>query len=314
MKTAKLQRTHGGWLVALLVAVAGCGPATLTPEETADALAVGQAAQELSTVNGISVNGISSNGISSNGISSNGLTQGALDTYDFSSWFDADPVQHDTLMHYLVLCGMDAGQSVTYTAPATGKTYTWAGLLGLTPGWASGRPITETEEQLMTACLEAHANKYGIHVPISVLGRSSLLRAIPYTKEELQTFSRPEACFFGNLFNGEGMFVGSEKRWLDSKESTVRACGLSSGPHDTSSQCAPLIHVGSCTSVCKLHWTGLYYESCTWNGKQYKPLTTRLRPQDVYRCGDGVCQFTEHCGTGHTWDSCRADCGLCPSR
>ena len=48
------------------------------------------------------------------------------------------------------------------------------------------------------------------------------------------------------------------------------------------------------------------------NGIQYKVLTTRLRPSDVYTCGDGVCQVSEHCGTGQTADNCGLDCGPCP--
>ena len=41
-------------------------------------------------------------------------------------------------------------------------------------------------------------------------------------------------------------------------------------------------------------------------------LTTRIRAQDVNRCGDGVCQFTEKCGSNNSYDSCSSDCGACP--
>ena len=40
-------------------------------------------------------------------------------------------------------------------------------------------------------------------------------------------------------------------------------------------------------------------------------LLKRLREADVYRCGDGVCQFTESCGNGTQYDNCRSDCGRC---
>ncbi|HYO74429.1 MAG TPA: hypothetical protein VEU33_50975 [Archangium sp.] len=53
------------------------------------------------------------------------------------------------------------------------------------------------------------------------------------------------------------------------------------------------------------------YVSCRHNGTTYLPLTTRMRDEDIYRCGDGVCQFTESCGTGRTYDNCRLDCGRC---
>jgi hypothetical protein len=71
-------------------------------------------------------------------------------------------------------------------------------------------------------------------------------------------------------------------------------------------------HVGSCESFCTLDATGTQYTSCTYNGVTYKPLTTRISPADIYTCGDHVCQFTEHCGTGTTADNCGVDCGACP--
>jgi hypothetical protein len=45
--------------------------------------------------------------------------------------------------------------------------------------------------------------------------------------------------------------------------------------------------------------------------KSYLPITTRILPSDLYKCGDGTCQFTEQCGTGTTAASCQADCGVC---
>jgi len=54
-----------------------------------------------------------------------------------------------------------------------GISYTWAGLLGLAPHWAAGEPIPENEQQLVSACLGAHANRYGAHVPISLLGQTA---------------------------------------------------------------------------------------------------------------------------------------------
>ena len=146
-----------------------------------------------------------------------------------------------------------------------------------------------------------------------MLGDDSKGRKIKYTRDELATYSRPEACFFGNLFDEEGIFVGSDRDYLDPTESSARACGLTSSMEATNNECPPFVHIGSCASVCELDKSKLYYERCRINGKTYLPITTRLKPADVYRCGDGVCQFTEHCGTGTTWDNCRADCGTCPA-
>jgi hypothetical protein len=169
--------------------------------------------------------------------------------------------------------------------------------------------VTEAEEQVMTACLAAHVNKYGVHIPLSMLGRDAKGQVLGFDQQELATYSRPEGCFFGNLFKGEGFFVGLNGLSLSGAESSVRTCAL--GSNDTTSACAPMAYVGLCKSLCTREGTNPYYTSCTLNGRQYKPLTTRLRPEDMYQCGDGVCQVTEHCGGGTTSDSCEVDCGAC---
>jgi hypothetical protein len=72
-----------------------------------------------------------------------------------------------------------------------------------------------------------------------------------------------------------------------------------------------MVFVGSCKDFCTLDASKTFYESCTQGGKTYKPLTTRLRPQEVYDCGDGVCQISESCGTRSEYWQCK-DCGPCP--
>lgn len=303
-----------GTLALLLGAqmlAAGCGPAqepsalshqtqaVQSDDNTADATS----SNGLS-VNGISVNGLSVNGLSVNGISVNGLSTAGVNTGDFSGWFQTDPQKNDTLMRYMVRCGVAAGRSVTYTEPGTGTVHTWQGLLGLTPDWASGQPVTEAEQQVMTACLGAHVNKYGAHVPISVLGRTAKGQALTIGQDELTTYAMKEGCFFGNLFKDEGFYVGVESGFslVDNPSlSSVRACALMSS--DTDSKCAPLAFAGECGSLCTRDGTNPYYTTCTLNGRQYKALTTRIRWSDVSNCGDGVCQVSEVGG------SCVADCG-----
>ena len=221
------------------------------------------------TLNGMTLNGLSLNGLSLNGLSLNGLA-----TETFSNWFGQWPVFNDMVMRYVVLCAVPAGASRTYVDPDTGRSYTWYGGLGLAPDWSNGSPASLAEQQAVSACLAAHANKYGLRIPVSLLGKTAQGQVIPYSASELATY-----------FNREGS-GGSES-------------------------CAPLIYVGGCSSVCTLDASGTYYASCTYNGVTYRPLTTRVRAADVFQCGDGVCQFTESCGTGDTYDSCKLDCGTC---
>ncbi|AKF84113.1 GLTT repeat-containing protein [Myxococcus fulvus] len=300
-------------LPALLAGAVGCGPEGLGGVDPSESVATHEdglvSTNGLST-NGLSTNGLSTNGLSTNGLSTNGLSTNGLSTNGlFNTWFSSNPAAGDQLMRYVARCALSSSQTLTYTH--NGTTYAWPGSLGLAPTWSTtNQPASVAEQQVVSACLAAHANKFGVHVNISVQGRGATNVSIPTTTEEVQTYSQKEACFFGNLFNNEGLFAANDANYLAYDQSTVRTCGLSSWSGDTA--CAPTIqHVGSCLDHCQLDATRTHYSRCTYNGVEYKPLVTRIRPQDIYRCGDGVCQVSEKCGTGVTPDSCKADCGTC---
>jgi hypothetical protein len=297
-------------VLAVLMGTVACGTVGEAPETTES---LGTQEQELGaangiTVNGITVNGITVNGITVNGITVNGITVNGLATSEFSTWFSQNVEQNATLMSYIVRCAVPAGQERFYQDHASGQSFAWQGSLGLAPGWASGQPINEAEQQLVSACLAAHVNKFGIHVPFSVLGRTAAQEPIPYSAEELQTFNRREGCFFGNLFTGEGIFAGADRGSLFDEESSLRVCALTTSQDASSSACAPMVHVENCENFCTLDPSGLFYTECTYNGRTYLPLTTRISQDIVYTCGDGVCQYTESCGMS---TACEADCGPC---
>jgi hypothetical protein len=255
------------------------------------------------------------NGLAMNGLAMNGLAMNGLATTDFRAWFDADPATASSVMTYVVRCALPARRSLSFTSPTSGLAYTWTGSLGLAPGWASGLPASVAEQQIITACLAAHVNKYGVHVSISVLGQGATGVPIPVGKNELSTYSQREGCFFGNLFAGEGVSVGLDHEIWSPSTSSARGCAFDIFGIGPSADCPPIDNVGPCWLSCKPDPTGTSYTSCgrwvngTW--KSYLPITTRLLPADVYTCGDGTCQFTERCGTGTTADSCLADCGVC---
>ncbi len=297
------------FLVMLSVLV-GCG--TVEPLVEVSPPGLDRASQELVEDNGMSLNGLSLNGLSLNGLSLNGLSLNGLSSETFSQWFGQNPSFNQTVMRYVVRCAVPEGESRTYRDPVTGHSYTWQGSMGLAPNWSDGASASVAEQQVVSACLAAHANKYGMRVSVSLLGRNAQEVAIPASSSELSTYFHREACFFGNLFSSSGaVYVGADWEQMNTRKSSTRACGLSSRSSGGSESCAPLIHVGSCASFCTLDASGTYYTSCTYNGVTYRPLTTRVSAADVYECGDGVCQFTERCGTGDTYDSCKLDCGTC---
>lgn len=258
--------------------------------------------------NGLGTNGLGANGLGANGLSTSGLSISAMNTPEFVTWFNQDPELAGMVMKYIVTCAVAESSSRTWTNPSTSVQYTWNGSLGLTPAWASGSPATELEQQLLTACLAAHTNKYGLHVPISLQGLDATGTPIPVGALEFATFSAKEACFFGNLFQGEGIFAGNDGV-LSETASSVRACGLESDS-DNVDECPPIHHVASCQTLCVPDALNNYYPSCTYNGKNYRAITTRIRPVDIFVCGDGVCQISESCGVGLTPGNCR-DCGPC---
>ncbi|MBZ4416477.1 hypothetical protein [Myxococcus sp. RHSTA-1-4] len=269
------------------------------------------------SANGLITNGLITNGLITNGLITNGLTSLGVSTPSFNQWFDSNALEFsDMVMKYVVSCAYAEGTSLTYRSSTTMVTYTWYGLLGLTPGWASGLPISPDEEQLITGCLAAHVNKFGIQMEVSIRGATATGALLSVTKEESTEFSEKEAAFFGNLVTDGVVFACSDRN-LSGQESSARACALSSQASGLSPECPPIQHVGSCGSVCVLDKGKAHYTRCTVNGLTYLPLTTRIRSSDIYRCGDGICQVSESCdpdlrSTNNRYNACESDCGDCP--
>ncbi|QRN95190.1 hypothetical protein JRI60_39915 [Archangium violaceum] len=286
----------------LWTATLACGPAEEAPGDEEPA----SQRQAARSSNSETLNGLAFNGLAFNGLAFNGLAFNGLNSASFSAWFQQNDSLADMVMRYVVTCAVPAGETRMYTDPQ-GRTYVWAGSLGLAPDWANGQPATVREQQLVSGCLAAHVNKYGRTVPISILGANARGQPIPTTQAELQEFSQREGCFFGNLFKNEGIYVGNDASPLGRNRSSVRACALSG----RSDECPPIVPIGSCAASCTPDATNTYYTRCNRNGITYVPLITRIHPQDIYVCGDGTCQFTESCGIGLSTVQCTLDCGIC---
>src|ERR1044071_1595203 len=233
-RRGRTKRTSMKQLMVLALLAAGCTDARDPSATTVD---------DLSTENGISFNGKSLNGMSFNGMSFNGLDLG-LGTTSFASWFNADSARNTIEMQYVVKCAKSSGTTVTWTNPQTGATYSWPGLLGLAPTWTN-RAMTTTEQQLITACLLAHGNKYGVHVAIAVEGKTASGSVLPQGTGELTTFSVKEAAFFGNTVTGDGMFVCLDHATWDASRSSARACGYDTHASGASTACPPMYQVRS---------------------------------------------------------------------
>src|SRR5436190_13246625 len=174
----------GSFLAASVLG--GCIPEQnddATREEGAVASANG-----LHSINGLKVNnGLDSgNGLHSiNGLKvNNGLssTEGLM-----TSTAGRETVE------YLVRCALPAGVNLV-KADQYGANYTFKGSLGLAPAWETGACDGNCQE-LVSACMMAHVNTAGIHVPLWVVAD------VPNVGWGLDpNYPNQEGSFFGNIF------------------------------------------------------------------------------------------------------------------
>ena len=126
-----------------------------------------------------------------------------------------------TLLSYIARCALPSGYVASVTA-ASGQAYGFQGLLGLAPEWRNGA-IAQEKGRWVSACLLAHANLYGKHVNIELVGAHPALASRP------ANLTAQEAAFYGDLFAGRHqvttMFacIGSARDGLS--EAPPRVCG-----------------------------------------------------------------------------------------
>jgi hypothetical protein len=146
-------------------------------------------------------------------------------------------------------------------------------------------------------------NGLGKHVQISVRGFLADGAAIPVTETEAAMFGFHEAAFVGNLFDGTGVGVALEADSYDPAVTTPRGCAAEFGVQQL---CLPMVPLGRSAELCTVGSDGVTWSDCVVSTnagpRHFKPVQTFLQASDVYRCGDGVCQFTENA------DTCPADC------
>ena len=136
---------------------------------------------------------------------------------------------------------------------------------------------------------------------------------IPVAATEDQDYPVTEGCFFGNLFNGTGVFSGTDSADNDPAiYSSPRACAMDIQSMNT---CAPMISTGiSCSRICtRAPGSSTAYDTCGFGWWRFRAINTRIQSSEVYVCGDGTCQFTETCYNPTTGSGCASDCGISPA-
>jgi hypothetical protein len=153
--------------------------------------------EPLMTTNGLSlINGLSmTNGLSMiNGLTmKSGIVQ-ALNASGLSatsSFMNSDTGR--STVAYLVRCALPSNQSIT-KKDQNGTSYTFPGQIGVAPQWQSGTCDEDCQQQV-TACLLAHVNTSGVHIPLWIVGDSP---AISWNQNS--AYPDQEGSFFGNIF------------------------------------------------------------------------------------------------------------------
>ena len=190
------------WLAAALAfaaALGGCQPPAAEDDSaSADSELVAtnglQMINGLTMVNGLSGNGLSGNGLSGNGLSAQALVVNPLSTTGLTSSSGLiNSAAGRTTLSYLVRCALPAGRTITKT-DSNGASYSFAGGIGLTPEWETGTCNGDCQ-RWNSACLLAHVNTAGIHVPIWIVGQNPGLGW-----GQSATYPNQEGTFFGNIF------------------------------------------------------------------------------------------------------------------
>src|SRR5690606_19461865 len=96
-------------------------------------------------------------------------------------------------LQYIARCALAEGESLR--GEANGQSWSFPGLLGVAPQWEHG-PLDTAGREIMSACLLAHVNAFGVSVPISI--RS--LRLAEADVFESSVFYYGDGAFYGNLF------------------------------------------------------------------------------------------------------------------
>ena len=132
------------------------------------------------------------NGLSGNGLSGNGLLMNPLKTGILTTGTMMNSTDGRTTMTYIVRCALASGKTIT-AKDSGGTSYSFAGGIGVAPEWETGTCGTVCQER-MSACLLAHVNTSGVHIPIWLDGEG----AIGWGQNA--SYPYQEGSFFGNIF------------------------------------------------------------------------------------------------------------------
>ncbi|WP_437812590.1 hypothetical protein [Sorangium sp. So ce1078] len=247
---------------------------------------VGIAPSALEYLNALNPNALNPNALNPNALNPNALSPNALNPNALSpaalSAIRAPGAEGDLsrqLLSYVVGCAFTPAQSFSFSwtdDSGTVRNDVYWGLIGLVPSW-SDKPLGQTDQQWISACLASRTNWYGTSVTIS--SRATHPAIDKTGAPELSTYTRQEGAFWGNVFAPSPYLnVCYNAANRDHARSLARECAA--GHLDDSGavqECGMIRIVGSCDSYClPLNQRGMYYPSCVNNVTGSPDATTRV--------------------------------------
>ena len=191
------------------------------------------------------------------------------------------------LLQYIARCALVEGDSLRVVSG--GDTWHFPGLLGVVPSWENA-PLDHDGQEILSACLLAHVNAFGVSVPISA--RSSMLPEAD--AEESASYYYGDGAFYGNLSAASPRKYACEiraNRYFDETTQTYRRAA-SPNAHEricadasTAAEC-DFVHTGYCDQACSVverdgdQWR---FSNCLGaDGRRYQHAFT------VWLAGDGA--------------------------
>lgn len=259
------------------------------------AVPVDDAAEHIETVslpylydNALPPNGLNPNGLNPNGLNPNGLAATALDPSALSSSVLA-AIQDGTsigelsrqFLKYAVECALDSSQSFSFlwTDALGPHTAVYYGRIGLAPLWAVG-PLDLHGQEMVSACLAARTNYYGVPVTISMRAAQDPLKT-SVKSDEIANYANVEGVFWGNLFAAVPHVSACYKSdTVANSRAYLRDCAAGHVNADlTVSSCGMIQISGTCETRCiGLDSHGRAYYQCNdpaW-GTTYNVITIGL--------------------------------------
>lgn len=241
---------RGARLVVLAAALSGCTAEVGPGVEDS----VAEAESAVIKTNALHVNALHVNALHVNALHVNALHVNSLDPNSMSAIRDpsADGALAREFVKYTVACALTSSQTFEFTwtdAQDVDHPETFPGVLGLAPAWDSG-PLDLTGQRMVSACLVAHTNWYGMPVMLSMRAPEAPLKVID--PNELTDYPNVEGAFWGNLWE-ETPYLHAcyNADTVANSRAHQRDCAAGHlNPDNSVSECGPIDIVGPCSDVC----------------------------------------------------------------